>query len=138
MSKNTPQAAQALADATEKALRRAFELGHRHWRDSDSESFAANRRADVTRATFEQLVANTVLASQAEPPAAQKPLVQPLSDGRIWDAAWDAGLDEGGHVIDAAGFGRIIQRACAEAWGLRLNEEPKGDASLTNQGASND
>lgn len=35
------------------ALRRAFNLGQTYWDQADSESYAANRRSEATRATFD-------------------------------------------------------------------------------------
>ena len=51
-----------LAETVTKALLRAYILGQTYWSQADSESYAQNRRADETAATFQALVAETVSA----------------------------------------------------------------------------
>lgn len=58
-------------DEIRAALKRAFSLGQTYWQQADSDSYAQNRRADDTRAKFDQLVTVTALAAapQDEPVA---------------------------------------------------------------------
>jgi hypothetical protein len=54
-------------EAMKKALRRAFNLGQTYWQQADSEYSSHWKKADVTKASFEQLVEETCQAiEQAE------------------------------------------------------------------------
>ena len=47
------------ADLVSKALRRAWQLGQTYWEQADSEYQSHWKKADVTQATFDQLVEDT-------------------------------------------------------------------------------
>ena len=57
-----------LQDAVTKALKKAFHLGQTYWQQADSESYAANKRADVTQELYWKLEDDTraVIAADRE------------------------------------------------------------------------
>jgi hypothetical protein len=52
----------------EKALKRAFGLGQTYWQQSDSESYAQNRKSDETLQKFRDLTASTLAALEQQEP----------------------------------------------------------------------
>jgi hypothetical protein len=71
----------------EKALRQAFNLGQTYWSQADSESYAQNKRSDVTRDKFETLVTETVAAALSQKEAAPSeewlPIATAPKDGSV-------------------------------------------------------
>jgi len=62
-------ALEGMADAVSIALRKAWQLGQTYWQQADSEYTSDHRKAEVTQATFQQLVDETraaVLAGQGD------------------------------------------------------------------------
>ena len=57
-----------LQDAVTKALKKAFHLGQTYWQQADSESYAANKRANVTQELYWKLEGDTraVIAADRE------------------------------------------------------------------------
>ena len=57
-----------LQDAVTKALKKAFHLGQTYWQQADSESYAANKRANVTQELYWKLEGDTraVIAAHKE------------------------------------------------------------------------
>lgn len=55
-----------LQDAVTKALKKAFQLGQTYWQQADSESYAANKRADVTQELYWKLEDDTRAAIAAD------------------------------------------------------------------------
>ena len=66
------------ADLVIKALRRAWQLGQTYWQQADSEYPSQWKKADVTQATFNQLVEDTRAALTSNSGAQPAPSV---SDG---------------------------------------------------------
>ena len=66
------------ADLVIKALRKAWHLGQTHWQQADSEYRSEWKKADVTQATFNQLVEDTRAALTSNSGAQPAPSV---SDG---------------------------------------------------------
>ena len=53
-------------EALELALKKAFDLGQRYWQQADSDFTSQWRKADVTLASFNQLVEDTIREALAE------------------------------------------------------------------------
>lgn len=49
-----------------KALKRAYNLGQIYWQQADSEYTSQHKKADVTEATFKELIETTVAALEAK------------------------------------------------------------------------
>ena len=58
-------------EALKLALKKAFDLGQRYWQQADSDFTSQWRKADVTLASFNQLVEDTIREALAEQPAQQ-------------------------------------------------------------------
>jgi hypothetical protein len=54
------------SDELRKALKRAYSLGQTYWSQADSEYSSHWRKADVTQATFDELVETTVASFEAQ------------------------------------------------------------------------
>ena len=59
-------------EALKLALKKAFDLGQRYWQQADSDFTSQWRKADVTLASFNQLVEDTIREALAEQPAQQQ------------------------------------------------------------------
>lgn len=77
-------------EALKLALKKAFDLGKRYWQQANSDFTSQWRKSDVTLASFNQLVEDTIRDALAEQPAQQQEPVAWLSrdDARL--ALWDA------------------------------------------------
>jgi hypothetical protein len=85
-------------EALKKAFKQAFQLGQDYWYQADHEFESQNKKSDVTRAKFEQLMEDAIKEALAQPEqepvtwgvdwgrAGQAPcvsIIKRLSDGRI-------------------------------------------------------
>lgn len=61
-------------EALKLALKRAFNLGQTYWQQAESEYTSQWKKADVTLASFNQLVEDTIRKAQEEQPAQQEPV----------------------------------------------------------------
>ncbi len=59
-------------EALKLALKKAFDLGKRYWRQANSDFTSQWRKSDVTLASFNQLVEDTIRDALAEQPAQQQ------------------------------------------------------------------
>lgn len=60
-----------------EALHRAFSLGQNYWQQADSESYAQNNKADLTRQRFLTLVADTCASYESRAEAKPAPPFTP-------------------------------------------------------------
>ncbi len=59
-------------EALKLALKKAFDLGKRYWQQANSDFTSQWRKSDVTLASFNQLVEDTIRDALAEQPAQQQ------------------------------------------------------------------
>lgn len=59
-------------EALKLALKKAFDLGQRYWQQANSDFTSQWRKSDVTLASFNQLVEDTIRDALAEQPAQQQ------------------------------------------------------------------
>lgn len=70
-------------EVVRKALLRAYSLGQKYWQQADSESYKQNAKADITDATFRQLIVDTCAAldaPQAVPEGWQRVPIEPTPE----------------------------------------------------------
>jgi len=75
-------------EALKKAFKQAFQLGQDYWYQADHEFESQNKKSDVTRAKFEQLMEDAVKEALAQPK--QEPVT--LSEGKkliLVDSSFD-------------------------------------------------
>ena len=54
-------------EALKKAFKQAFQLGQDYWYQADHEYVSQNKKSDVTRAKFEQLMEDAIKEALAQP-----------------------------------------------------------------------
>jgi len=54
-------------EALKKAFKQAFQLGQEYWYQADHEFVSQNKKSDVTRAKFEQLMEDAIKEALAQP-----------------------------------------------------------------------
>ena len=54
-------------EALKKAFKQAFQLGQDYWYQADHEFESQNKKSDVTRAKFEQLMEDAIKEALAQP-----------------------------------------------------------------------
>ena len=54
-------------EALKKAFKQAFQLGQDYWHQADHEYVSQNKKSDVTRAKFEQLLEDAIKEALAQP-----------------------------------------------------------------------
>jgi hypothetical protein len=72
-------------EALKKAFKQAFQLGQDYWYQADHEYESQNKKSDVTRAKFEQLMEDAIKEALAQPE--QEPVA------KYSDIVSDGGLD---------------------------------------------
>ena len=65
-------------EALKKAFKQAFQLGQDYWYQADHEYESQNKKSDVTRAKFEQLMEDAIKEALAQPE--QKPVAWMTED----------------------------------------------------------
>ena len=68
-------------EALKKAFKQAFQLGQDYWYQADHEYVSQNKKSDVTRAKFEQLMEDAI----------KEALAQPEQEPVKFEAVWDSG-----------------------------------------------
>jgi len=68
-------------EALKKAFKQAFQLGQDYWYQADHEYESQNKKSDVTRAKFEQLMEDAIKEALAQPE--QEPAGVHLKQNRI-------------------------------------------------------
>jgi hypothetical protein len=61
-------------EALKKAFKQAFQLGQDYWYQADHEYVSQNKKSDVTRAKFEQLMEDAIKEALAQPEQEQEPV----------------------------------------------------------------
>ena len=87
-------------EALKKAFKQAFQLGQDYWYQADHEYLSQNKKSDVTRAKFEQLMEDAIKEALAQPE--QEPC------GGCGGSGWvsrdpDIGTDQECFVCEGAG-----------------------------------
>lgn len=93
-------------EALKLALKKAFDLGKRYWQQANSDFTSQWRKSDVTLASFNQLVEDTIRDALAEQPAQQQEPVAWISDS------------------PTKGNGKQLHWTKAEAWRWSSNITP--------------
>ena len=70
-------------EALKLALKKAFDLGKRYWQQANSDFTSQWRKSDVTLASFNQLVEDTIRDALAEQPAQQQEPVAFVCRGKF-------------------------------------------------------
>jgi hypothetical protein len=66
-------------EALKKAFKQAFQLGQDYWYQADHEYVSQNKKSDVTRAKFEQLMEDAIKEALAQPPLPVQPEQEPVA-----------------------------------------------------------
>src|SRR5690242_10700430 len=129
-----------------QALRKAFALGQTYWQQADSEYTSQHRKADVTRAKFDALVAETIAAhdSRAQPAsvaddvardAARYRWLRDNSHSRV-ETLNDEHGDFGEDYLHITSFTVMVpidvEKVCCGSWGV--NENGQRDCGFCERG----
>ena len=104
-------------EALKKAFKQAFQLGQDYWYQADHEYVSQNKKSDVTRAKFEQLMEDAIKEALAQPE--QEPVTLPenkkliLVDSSFDDLMyWLERCESKGHLENCADLIEPWEKFC--------------------------